>query len=203
LRGRRFLIAGFLLHFLVLFLVCFDATLWVLGQGYTFLPHSLDPYWQRVQGVAAAALGRRLSSDNPARITLNTYLHAAGIEGGYGFFAPDVPNSYKLVFELHYLDGKVEYELPIVRERDTGVRLGNLLDLIGRTHYAPLRELMIKMLAYSVWQEHPEAVSMRAVFGYIESPDAAQFKEGKKESYVFLYAYDFSFRSPALSSPPP
>jgi len=26
----------------------------------------------------------------------------AGIEVGYGFFAPNVPNNYKVVFELQY-----------------------------------------------------------------------------------------------------
>ncbi len=197
LSRRRIYLVCFCLHFFLLLTVSFDATLWVLSKGYTWFPHSLDPYWGRAQSVTATVLGRTLEAGHPAREALYTYLHAAGIEGGYGFFGPAVPNSYKLVFELHYLDGRVEYELPIVGGAAAGVRLGNLLDQIGRTQYDPLREMMVKMLAYSVWQEHPDAESIRAVFGYVELPSVAEAKEGKKEAYTFLYAYDFGFRSPA------
>ncbi len=129
---------------------------------------------------------------------LDCYLHGAGIEGGYGFFAPNVPNSYKVVFEVHYEDGRVEYELPQVSDPATGLRLASLLDYIGHTRYAALRELMVKMLAYSVWREHPDAKMIRAVIGFVIQPTAPEFAHGKKESYEFLYAYDFSFHSPSI-----
>ena len=45
------------------------------------------------------------------RETIAFYLHAAGIEVGYGYFAPNVPYSYKLVFQLTYPNGTTEYEL--------------------------------------------------------------------------------------------
>jgi hypothetical protein len=45
---------------------------------------------------------------------ITVYLHSAGIEAGYGFFAPNVPPNYKLVFELHYPDGRIDYEIPTV-----------------------------------------------------------------------------------------
>ena len=61
------------------------------------------------------------AASNPVRQALATYLHIAGIETGYGYFAPNVPGSYKLVFELHYPDGRVEYELPSVSSAAAGV----------------------------------------------------------------------------------
>ncbi len=91
-------------------------------------------------------------------------------------------------------------DLPHVSGAATGLRLTSLLDRIGRSQYEPLRELMLKMLAYSIWREHPDAITIRAVFGYVDVPSAVELNEGKKESYNFLYAYDFSFPSQSTDS---
>ena len=123
-----------------------------------------------------------------------TYLHVAGIDASYGYFAPNVPGSYKLVFELHYPDGRVEYQLPPVSSAAAGLRVAGLLDKIGRTPYDSLRELLVKMMARSIWREHPEVKTIRAVFGSIRLPSVSEFEQGKRESYEFLYAYDFSLR---------
>ena len=123
------------------------------------------------------------------------YLYGAGIEGGYGFFAPNVPNSSKIVFELHYSDGHVEYDLPHVSDAAAGLRLISVLDYIGQTDYEPLRQVMVKMLAYSAWQQHSDAVTIRAVYGVIDEPTLTEARKGQKESYHFLYAYDFDFRA--------
>jgi len=127
-------------------------------------------------------------------------LNIAGIERGYGYFAPNVPGSYKLVFELHYRDGRVEHELPHVNNAAAGLRVAGLLDEIGRTRYDPLREYMVKLLAYSAWSEHPDAEMVRAVFGSISLPSISEFESGKRESYQFLYAYDFSRREKPAES---
>jgi len=142
----------------------------------------------------SAVLGQHLAASNPVRQALATYLHIAGIETGYGYFAPNVPGSYKLVFELHYPDGRVEYELPPVSSAAAGLRIAGLLDKIGRTHYEALRERLVKMVAKSIWQEHPEVKAIRAVFGSINLPSISEFEHGRRESYEFLYAYDFSRR---------
>lgn len=142
----------------------------------------------------SAALGQRLAASNPGRQAIATYLHIAGIETGYGYFAPNVPGSYKLVFELHYPDGRVEYELPRVNRAAAGLRVAALLDQIGRTKYDALREILVKMLAQSVWREHPDVKTIRAVFGSIRLPSVSEFEHGKRESYEFLYAYDLSLR---------
>ena len=127
------------------------------------------------------------------RNAIDLYVNAAGIEVGYGFFAPDVPNNYKLAFELSYPDGHHEYDLPSVGQAGTGFRLESLLDRIAETDYEPLRAMMFKMLAYSVWRKHPDATAVRAVFGYIVWPSPEEFEHGKKESFAPVYAYDFTF----------
>ena len=150
--------------------------------------------------VVDAVLGQHLAASNPVRQALATYLHIAGIETGYGYFAPNVPSSYKLVFELHYHDGRVEYELPRVNSAAAGLRIAGLLDKIGRTRYHALREHLVKMLAQSIWREHPEVETIRAVFGSITLPNVSEFERGKRESYEFLYAYDFSLREEPAES---
>jgi hypothetical protein len=167
----------------------------LIAQGSTILPPSFKSFLGEAGRIANAALGQHLAASNPVRQALATYLHIAGIEAGYGYFAPNVPGSYKLVFELRYPNGRVESELPRVSSAAAGLRIAGLLDNIGRTHYDALREHLVKMLAQSIWREHPEVKTIRAVFGSINLPTVREFEHGKRESYEFLYAYDFSLQN--------
>jgi hypothetical protein len=194
LRQKYVCTAWFILHFLLIVSFSFRDTLRLVTQGPTILPSSSKTFSQKAEGILSAALGQRLAPSNPVRQALTTYLHLAGIETGYGYFAPNVPGTYKVVFELHYPDGRVEYELPEVSSVAAGLRLVSLLDQIGRTKHDALREILIKMVAQSVWREHPEVKTMRAVFGSISLPSVSEFEQGKRESYEFLYGYDFSLR---------
>jgi hypothetical protein len=199
---ERFFLVCLPAHFFLIVAVSCRATFSVLGLGLTWLPPSLKPQWETAEHMANAALGQTLPYSNPLRQSVPAYLHAVGTEGGYGFFAPGVPSSYKLVFEVRSADGRVEYELPHFGGTAAGVRFLTLLDYIGRTDYDPLRQVMMKMLAYSVWQKHPDATLIRAVLGYVQEPTMTEAKAGKKESYKFLYAYDFRFSKPAASPAP-
>jgi hypothetical protein len=146
--------------------------------------------------VAATALGERLDISNPLRQSVALYTHAAGTNAGYSFFAPNVPNSYKVVFEFHNPDGRVEYDLPEIATDATGLRFGSLLDFIGETHYPGLREAMLRRLAYASWQQHRGATLVRTVFGIVNVPSLVDYKNGERESYDVLYAYDFHFSAP-------
>jgi hypothetical protein len=194
LRQKYVYMAWFALHFLLIVTFSCRETLWSVTQGPTIFFPSFKSFSQKAETVVSVALGQRLAASNPIRQGLATYLHIAGIEAGYGYFAPNVPGSYKLVFELHYPDGRVEYELPPVSSAAAGLRIAGLLDKIGRTRYATLRELLVKMMAQSIWREHPEVKTIRAVLGSISLPTTSEFEHGKRESYEFLYAYDFSLQ---------
>ena len=202
--SRRSIYLGcVLLHFFLLISVSLRDMLWAVANDYTSLPRSFDSWANKAEDIAHTAVGEKLATSNLLRQITAAYLHGAGIDKGYGYFAPGVPNSYKLVFELHYADDRVEYELPSLSGKAAGVRMVTLLDHIGQMQYDPLREVILKMLAYSVWQEHPDAVTIRAVFGQIEEPTTAQAMQGQSESYQFLYAYDFSFAPQPASSAKP
>jgi hypothetical protein len=202
--GRRAVyLSCLLLHFVLVLAVSCRDTFSILSQGGNLTPASFSRFWHNAEVTAAAAAGEKLRISNPVRQALAAYMHSAGIEAGYAFFAPNVPNSYKLVFEIHYPEGRIEYALPEIHGTATGFRLVSLFDNIGRTNYAPLRELFLKMLAYSVWREHPRGEMVRAVFGFVNLPSVTTYKQGAKESYVFLYAYDFKFPSQTPEPPVP
>ena len=194
LRQKYFYLPWFGLHFLLIVTFSCRDTLGLIAQGPTIVPPSFKRFSQKTETAVSAVLGQHLAASNPVRQALATYLHIAGIETGYGYFAPNVPGSYGLVFELQYPDGRVEYELPHVSSAAAGLRIAGLLDTIGRTPYDVLRERLVKTLARSVWREHPEVKTVRAVFGSISLPSVTEFEQGKRESYEFLYGYDFSLR---------
>lgn len=172
----------------------------LVAHNLTILSSSFSSIAQKVDSVASTVLGQNLASSNPVRRTLLTYLHVTGIERGYGYFAPNVPGSYKLIFELHYPDGTVEYAIPEVGSAAAELRLTGLLDEIGRTRHDALREYLVKMLARATWREHPSATTIRAVFGSLRLPTIDEFEQGAKQSYDFLYEYDFSLRHESFES---
>lgn len=201
MRQKAFVLAWFLLHFLLIITVCGRETLWLVAHDLTIFPSSFKGGSEKAGTIVSAVLGQTLANWNPVRRGVATYLHLGGIEKGYGYFAPNVPVAYKLAFELHYPDGRVERELPRVNSAAAGLRVAALLDEIGRTRDDALREYMVKMLARAIWQDHPDAVTIQAVFGLINLPSVGEFEQGKRESYKFLYAYDFTRREKSAEPP--
>jgi len=192
---KQFYLACFLCHLVLVFTIgCRDIVAFV-ARGYTWLPTHAGVVAQRIEITAASAFAG-MPASHPASQAAFTYTHLGGIEAGYAFFAPSVPDNYKLVFELHYPDGRVEYDLPHAATASGGLRLSTLIDNIGQAENEELREIMAKMLAYAVWQQHPDATMIRTVLGFAVLPTAEEYRRGTRESDQFLYAYDFNFSSP-------
>jgi hypothetical protein len=188
-----FRLAFFTVQFVCILLVCLNDLCTIFSTSATLFPASLDPLWDRGAELSLAPLGQNLAETNPIRQTAFAYLNLTGIESGYSYFAPNIPDNYKIVFEVHYPDGRTEIELPKVNSQSAGLRFATLLDKMTETEYAPLRTMMVKMLAFSVWQGHPSATKIRAVLGTVDLPSPAEFRLGRKESYRVLFAYDFDF----------
>ena len=189
---HRVYLTGLALQLFLIITVSSRDTFWLLSQSRTIFPERSKNVWQKAEQDASTMLGERLSRSNPVRQILTGYLHLSGIETGYGFFAPNIPNSYRLVFELRFPDGRVEYKLPRVSNAASVLRVAGLLDIIGRTRSEPFRQAMVKMLADAMWREHTDATMIRAIVRSVILPSASEFQHGKRESYEFLYAYDFS-----------
>src|SRR6266540_4754019 len=156
LRKKRLFVAGLALQLFLVVTVSSRDTFWVLSKSKTIFPESCKRFWQQAEQIASMAQGQRLPASNPVRQILTGYLHLSGIEVGYGFFAPNIPNSYKLVFELRFPDGRVEYELPRVSNPASVLRVAGLLDQIGRTRSEAFRQTMVKMLAIPFCGNHRE-----------------------------------------------
>ena len=164
----------------------------MIAEGPTIFPAPLARFSRQAERIISQPFGREPSAFNPIREVVGAYVHSAGIDVGYGYFAPNVPGGYRLVFELRYSDGRVEYELPPVSSAAAGLRIAGLLDNIGRTPYDPIREILVKTLAQSIWHRHPDIKSVRAIIGSVTLPTVREFEQGQRQSYEFLYAYDFS-----------
>jgi hypothetical protein len=192
---RNVYAAWFVLQFLLILSFSCRDTFRVVPEGPTILPRSVQNFSREAQTVLSIALAQKLPAGNPVREAVSTYVDLAGIETGYGYFAPNVPDGYRLVFELQYSDGRAEYELPSASSAAAGLRVAGLLDSIGRTPYDPIREILVKTLAQSVWRKHRDVESVRAMLSSVRLPTVREFEKGKRESYEFLYAYDFSLEN--------
>jgi hypothetical protein len=94
--------------------------------------------------------------------------------------------------ELFYQDGRVEYELSHVRGKAAALRMDSLLDRLAEQRYEAVREVLVKMLAFSVWREHPDVKKVRATFGSVNPPDINEFEQGKTETFQPMFSFDFS-----------
>jgi hypothetical protein len=192
--SKRVYVAWFGIHFFLITAVCFAGLFSLVTERATILPSALDPYARKAETLAARLLGKQAAASSPVRQGIAAYLHAAGIQSGYTFFAPNIPGYHKLIFELNYQDGRVEYESPHFRGKAAALRLDSLLARLGDDRYEPLREVVVKMLALSIWRERPDVKKIRATFGLVTPPSVSDFEHAKGESFQPMFSYDFSLR---------
>jgi hypothetical protein len=192
---KRIYAAWFGAHFFLITAVCFAGIFSLVARGLTILPSALDRFARNGELAAATVLGKEAAASSPVRRGIATYLHAAGIQAGYTFFAPNIPSYHKLVLELYHSDGRVEYDSPRVTGKAAALRLDSLLDRLADPGYEPLREAVVKMLAFSVWRERSDVEKIRAIFGSVNPPGINDFEHGKGESFQPLFSFDFSLRN--------
>ena len=173
--------------------------MWVLARSPSVFPSGWEHYWLKADAWAATLFGEQMPLSHPVRQAVAGYEHLTGIESGYGFFAPNVTDNYRLVFELRYPDGHTQYDLPSVASDAAGLRFASLLDKIGRTGNDELHELMIKMLCLANLKEHPEANQIRATFTEVALPTVEQYRRGEESTEEVLAEYEFERQKRAVS----
>src|SRR6267142_6493130 len=186
--------AWFGIHFFLVTAVCLAGIFSLIAESSTILASACERSAREAELVASWLLAKQAGASNPIRQGIATYLHAAGIQAGYSFFAPNVPSQHRLMLELLYEDGRVEYESPHVRGKTAALRLESLLDRLADQRYEPVREVLVKMLAFSVWREHPDVKKVRATFGAVNPPGMNEFEQGKTETFQPMFSFDFSLR---------
>ena len=182
------------IHLFLVLIVCIRDTFGIFAEAPTIFPPSLERFWGGASECCSSVLGETLGLQNPVRNALAAYLNSAGAEAGYGFFSPNVPSNYKLVFELRYADNRRDYDVPRVADAATAFRLESLLERIDDIPYEPMRKVMVQMLTYPAWQRHPDAVFIRSVLGYTIWPSPEGYLKGERESFEPVYGFDFDLR---------
>jgi hypothetical protein len=189
---RRLYLCWFAFHFLLLISISIHQTAALLDQAVTVSSHKIHRLWRPIRIGTEQALGLALPLSNPFRSTVLTYLECAGIERGYGYFAPNVPDGAKLLFELQYPDGRIEYELPHVATPAAGLRLTTLLENLVRPEFDVVRQPVVKLEAMSVWRDHRDAILVHAVLGEVRLPNPTEYMQGTRERFNPLITYDFA-----------
>src|SRR6266702_3315428 len=192
--SKRTYAVWFGIHFFLITAVCFAGLFSLIAEDATMLPSVLEPYARKAEVAAARLLGKEAGASSPLRRGIATYLHAAGIQAGYTFFAPNIPGYHRLTLELFYDDGRIEHESPRLRGKAAARRLESLLDRLVDERYEPVREVLVKMLAFSVWREHPDVKKVRATFGAVNPPGMNEFEQGNTETFQPMFSFDFSLR---------
>jgi hypothetical protein len=187
-------VTWFGIHFFLITAVCFAGLFSLVVERATILPPAFDTYARKAELIAGWLLEKHAVASSPVRRGVATYLHVAGIQSGYTFFAPNIPGYHKLILELSYQDGRIEYESPRFSGKAAALRLDSLLARLADDRYEPLREVVVKMLALSIWRERPDVKKIRATFGLVSPPSISDFEHGKGELFQPMFSYDFSLR---------
>jgi hypothetical protein len=187
-------VAFFVFQFLLVAAVSLHATFILFKTHVVSWPSMSGTLFEKLDQLPAALVPNEASSVNFGQKLLATYTNAAGIEAGYGYFAPNIPAESSLVFEFHDANGKVKYGAPTVATEAGSLRLQTLLAQAASAELPEWREELVKLLANSSRRFHPDAISVRAFFGSLSPPDLNQYKAGKREMvFNCRYVYDFKY----------
>ena len=167
---KRILGAWFAFHFTCLIAVSLYETGRLIALSPTIIPSKIKDTVQRFGVLLEAPLGLRFAESNPIRQSLVSYLAFAGADGGYGYFAPGIPDTYELTFELYYPDGRTEMQVARLSNSALGLRIASLLEQIGGGPSPKLREHMLKKFARVVWRQHPQVKKMRVSIWQVTLP---------------------------------
>ena len=178
-------------HLIVIAAVCTRQTFTIVAQGGTFFSPAPIARGVTTSRPDRTANGRRSQIVLFTRRLIRTYLHAAGIETGYGFFAPNVPAALRLNAELHTADGAIHTQLLAGDSSETGLRLASFLDALGRTRADDIRDAMFQFIAKAMFDEHGDASRVRLGLEKITPPTLAEFREGKETAYELVCLYEF------------
>src|SRR5215212_5602825 len=128
MRSRRFWLAVFCGHFVVIAAISCSDLIALISGGHTMSPQVVVGAAGKLADGFRKVSPRGLDRGNPARQIIVAYSHIAGIDAPYTFFAPNVPDSLRVVFQLTGPSDGIRQELPLVGSDSEGLRLLALTD---------------------------------------------------------------------------
>lgn len=179
-----------MVHFIFIGAVsCWDI-LDLVATGKTMLPPAIAAPANQLSGAMQFISPRQLPRLNPIRQTIIGYAHMAGVESPYTFFAPNVPESLRVIFEIQFPDNRVVYDVPHVESHTEGLRLSALVDQAA-AQPGLWRDVVLQMLAASAADMNPDAIRIRVVVAALKFPAPGDYLTGADLSYRYVCSYDF------------
>ena len=122
--------------------------------------------------------------------TVSLYSEISGTNTGYGFFAPDLPSSTIVEFEITDTTG-YKYIVPtLLNTREGMERFKSGIDFFKQ--FENFREVIMRSWALRVFEQHPDAKYVTVVIKREDLPSIAQYKKGKRTKQTELFKYNFS-----------
>jgi hypothetical protein len=184
-RRRRIAAVLAMLHIAVVIAICAGETARLIRSGLTVVPIT------RVRAASSLELPARSTAARWLVRLRRTYLHAAGVESGYGFFAPNIPPFYRLSVTVGDEHGTLQQGILSPTRGEKDLRLASFLDSLGRRAGGDVRNVMFTLLGEALFAEHPRAASIRVQVDKVTRPDIRRFRRGEKETTELAYAYEF------------
>jgi hypothetical protein len=119
------------------------------------------------------------------------YAHIAGIESGYGFFAPNVPPAYRLAIVIERPQGVMSEKVLSSENIEINLRLTTLVDYIARTQLEPVRQLLIQRLTFPLSSD-AGALKVYIVVSRLQSPSLQEYVAGARGTWMTQYEYEWS-----------
>jgi hypothetical protein len=192
MRSRQLWIVALAMHLLLVLAVsCWDIVD-LAARGRTLVPAPIASGAGDFAQIMESMSPRQLHRSKNLRQTVIGYVHAAGIESPYSYFAPNVPPTLQIVFEIQHRDHHVSHKVSSARSATDQLRLSALIDRsVGEQGL--WREVVLQMLGSSIWEDNPDAVEIRAIVASRTFPGPSEFLQGAQESYDFVCSYNFKF----------
>lgn len=137
---------------------------------------------------------RGLQNYLPTRIpqVLVPYAHLAGIDTGYGLFAPNVPSSVSVAFELTDVTGHTTASLPLLNTREGQDRFN--VNFNTFKNFEELRPLLAYGWAVRMLELHPNHNKINVVIGTHILPSMEAYHQGKRSEFIEAVRYEFELQ---------
>lgn len=183
-KQRLFFLAATVFHFTVILSVCIQSGI----DGYL-------SFYKKEPNRATATLYKSTGAINDV-VGVRWYSAIAGIDAGYGFFAPNVASSYILEFMSYNKNGELLHtrQQPNFAHRESAVRYSSLLDAFqdkllgdGDVHSLQQRHLnaIIKSMAYSAFDGDQQIDEVQATLYLYHFPTLKAYRSGDIRPQLF------------------
>jgi hypothetical protein len=117
------------------------------------------------------------------------YSHLAGIDTGYGLFAPNVPSAVSVAFELTDTAGRSTVSLPMLNTREGLDRFNVNFNTFKK--FEEIRPLLAYGWAIRMLELQPGHNKITVVIGRHLQPSMEAYRKGERATFIESVRYEF------------